>query len=119
MFRLPYAGLIAFVTGLSSFVPYIGAFAAGSVAVLLVLIASPSQVFLGIIVYAVSQFIENHFIYPNVVGTSVGLSALWTLLAALIGGKLFGLPGIIFFIPLVAVLYSLIRDNTNRKLQKL
>ena len=56
--------------------------------------------------------------YPHVVGSSVGLSPLWTLVAVLIGGKLMGLFGMIFFIPLAAVLYELVKENTNRKLAK-
>ena len=63
------------------------------------------------------QFIENQFIYPNVVGSSVGLSPLWTLLAVFIGGKLFGLLGMILFIPLAAVIYALIREDANRRLE--
>ncbi len=114
--RLPYAGLIAFLTGLSAFVPIVGAFSAGFIGAFLTLLVAPSKVLLGIVTHFVIQFIENQFIYPHVVGTSVGLSPLWTLIGALIGGKLFGLPGIIFFIPLVAVLYQLVRDNTNKKL---
>lgn len=116
MLRLPYAGLVAFLTGISAFVPIVGAFSAGFISAFLTLLAAPSKVLLGIITHFVIQFIENQFIYPHVVGTSVGLSPLWTLIGALIGGKLFGLPGIIFFIPLVAVLYQLVRDNTNKKL---
>ncbi len=68
-------------------------------------------------VYLAVQFIENQFIYPHVVGGSVGLAPLWTLIAVLIGGKLFGLPGIIFFIPLAAVLYALLREDANQRLQ--
>lgn len=116
VFRIPYAGLIAFLTGLFAFVPYIGALSACLIGSFLILLAAPSKLLLGLCVYLVIQFIENQFIYPHVVGTSVGLSPLWTLVAALIGGKLFGLPGIIFFIPLTAVLYTLIREHTNRKL---
>ena len=48
----------------------------------------------------------------------MGLPPLWTLAAALLGGKLFGILGMIFFIPLVAVIYSLVRDNTKRRLQR-
>lgn len=118
IFRLPYAGLIGFLTSLFAFVPYIGAFAACAIGAFLVLLAAPEKLLLCIIVYMVVQFVENQFIYPHVVGTSVGLSALWTLIAALIGGKLFGLAGIIFFIPLAAVLYTLVREDTNRKLKE-
>ena len=117
IFRLPYAGLVAMLTGVCAFVPYIGAFFSCGVGVLLTLIANPPQAILCFLVYQVVQFIENQFIYPHVVGNSVGLSPLWTLMAVMIGGKLFGLVGMIFFIPLVAVIYTLVREKTNEKLK--
>ncbi len=118
IFRLPYAGLVALLTAILAYVPYVGAFTACFVGALLTLIADPSKVLLCIIVYQAVQFIENQFIYPHVVGNSVGLPSLWTLAAALLGGKLFGLLGMIFFIPLVAVIYSLVREDTRRRLEK-
>ena len=118
LFGLPYAGLVGFLTGIFSFVPYIGAWAACFIGAFLTLIVSPSQFILCIVVYLVAQFIENQFIYPHVVGGSVGLSPLWTLIAALLGGKLFGLPGIVFFIPLMAAFYTLMSEYTNQKIEK-
>ncbi|MGN0484514.1 MAG: AI-2E family transporter [Lachnospiraceae bacterium] len=118
IFRLPYAGLIAVLTCVCAFIPYIGAFFSCGVGVLLTLISSPMQAIMCFIVYQVVQFIENQFIYPRVVGNSVGLSPLLTLLAALFGGKLFGLVGMIFFIPLTAVIYTLIKKHANRKLEE-
>lgn len=116
LFRLPYAGLIGFLTALFAFVPYVGAFASCAIGAFLTLLASPEHALLCVIVYLAVQFIENQFIYPHVVGSSVGLSALWTLIAALVGGKLFGILGIVFFIPIVAVLYELFRQWTNARL---
>ena len=118
VFRLPYAGVVAMLTTILAFVPYIGAFAACFVGAVLTLIGQPSKLILCILVYQGVQFIENQVIYPRVVGSSVGLPPLWTLAAALLGGKLFGILGMIFFIPLVAVIYSLVRDNTRRRLQR-
>ena len=66
---------------------------------LLTLLAAPEKALLCLIVYLVLQFVETQFIYPHVVGGSVGLSPLWTLIAALIGGKLCGLLGMIFSFP--------------------
>ena len=117
VFRLPYAGVVAMLTTILAFVPYIGAFAACFVGAVLTLIGQPSKLILCILVYQGVQFIENQFIYPRVVGSSVGLPPLWTLAAALLGGKLFGILGMIFFIPLVAVIYSLVRDNTKSRLK--
>ena len=67
--------------------------------------------------YLAVQFVETQFIYPKVVGSSVGLSPLWTLIAVLIGGKLFGLVGMIFFIPLVSVIYILVKEDITKKLK--
>lgn len=118
VFRLPYANLIAVLTGILSFIPYIGAFASCFIGALLIVMVDPWKAILSIVVYQVVQFIENQFIYPRVVGGSVGLAPLWTLSAALIGGNLFGVLGMIFAIPVTAVLYVLLKDDANRRLQK-
>lgn len=118
IFRLPYASLIGVLTAVLSFIPYIGAFSACFIGVLLVLLINPFQALISLIVYQVVQFIENQFVYPRVVGGSVGLAPLWTLLAVLIGGNLFGILGMIFFIPLTAVFYQLLKEYTNKKLAK-
>ena len=96
--------------------PYVGALASCAIGVLLTLLAQPDKALLCLIVYQAVQFVENQFIYPHVVGGSVGLAPLWTLLAALLGGKLFGLVGIVFFIPLMAVALQLVHERTARRL---
>lgn len=118
IFKMPYAGLIGVMTGVLSFIPYIGALLSCVIGAVLVLLLSPAKVILFIIVFQVAQFIENQFIYPHVVGNSVGLSALWTLVAVLVGGNFFGLLGMIFFIPLTAVIYNLVSGNVNRRLRE-
>ena len=118
IFRLPYAGLIGLLTGICSFIPYIGGCCSCLIGMFLILLADPSRIIISIIVYVIVQFVENQFIYPHVVGNSVGLAPIWTLIAALIGGKLFGLTGIIFFIPLSAVVFILVKENTYKKLEK-
>ena len=113
--RLPYAGLIAVLTAFCAFIPYVGAFLSCSIGTLLTLLSSPSHALLCIIVYLAVQFIENQFIYPHVVGNSVGLPPLFTLLAVMLGGKLLGLLGMVFFIPLMAVAYALVREDIQRR----
>ncbi len=118
IFRMPYAGIIGIITGLSAFIPYVGAFAACFLGAFLILLINPMQALISIIIFCVVQFIETQFIYPHVVGNSVGLSPLLTLLAALVGGKFMGIFGIIFFIPLTAVLYTLIKEYVNKRLSE-
>ncbi len=118
LFRLPYASLVGLLSGFCAFIPYIGAFAACAIGAFLTFIAAPAKVLLCIIVYLVVQFIENQFIYPHVVGNSVGLSPLWTLIAVFVGAQLMGVIGIIFFIPLTSVVYTLISDMVNKRVIK-
>lgn len=115
---VPYASITAALTAVCAFIPYVGAFLACFVGAFLVLLAAPGKVLLCIILYLVVQFVENQFIYPHVVGTSVGLGAMWTLIAVILGGKLMGLLGMIFFIPLVAVLMTLIKECANARIAR-
>lgn len=118
IFGLPYAGITAYLTGLCAFVPYVGAFLSGASGVVLTLLVDPVKAPICLVVYLATQFIENQFIYPRVVGGSVGLAPMWALLAAIVGGKLFGVVGIVFFIPLASVIYTLVRDDTLAKLAR-
>ena len=115
---IPYASLIGVLAAVFAFLPYVGSFLACVLGMFLVLLAQPSKVLICLIAYLVVQFVETQLIYPHVVGTSVGLSPLWTLIAVLVGGKLMGLFGMIFFIPLTAVLVTLLKEYTNYKLTK-
>ena len=114
--RMPYAGLISIMAAVFQFVPYIGTFLACVVGAFLVLFTNPVLTIWFVIVFQIVQFIEGQFIYPRIVGSSVGLPALFTLMAVFLGGKFFGLLGMIFFIPLTSVIYQLLRDMVNNRL---
>ena len=116
VFRIPYGSLVGMLTAICAIIPYVGALISCVVSVLLVLLVEPVLAVRCLIVYLAVQFIENQFIYPRVVGRSVGLSPLYTLVAAMIGGKLFGIIGIIFFIPLTAVVIELVKEDACRRL---
>ncbi|MDD6038024.1 MAG: AI-2E family transporter [bacterium] len=116
--QLPYANLVGVLTAVCAIIPYVGAFISCSVSIFLTTLLDPGLAIRCAIVYLAVQFIENQFIYPKVVGESVGLSPFYTLIAAMIGGKLFGIMGIIFFIPLTSVILELVKEDANRRLQK-
>lgn len=117
VFQLPYGSLVGMLTAICAIIPYVGALISCVVSVFLVLLVDPMLAVRCLIVYLAVQFIENQFIYPRVVGKSVGLSPLYTLIAAMIGGDLFGILGIIFFIPLTAVVIELVKEDACRRLQ--
>lgn len=116
--RMPYAGLISIMAAVFQFVPYIGTFMACVIGAILVLFTNPILTIWFVIVFQAVQFVEGQFIYPRVVGSSVGLPALFTLMAVFLGGKLFGLIGMIFFIPLTSVIYQIVGDMVNIKLNR-
>ena len=118
IFRFPYASLVGVLTAFCAIIPYVGAFISCGVSVFLTLLVSPAMAVKCMIVYLVVQFIENQFIYPRVVGKSVGLPPLYTLVAAMIGGKLFGIMGILFFIPLAAVVIEFVKEDARKRIEK-
>ena len=115
IFRVPYAALISVLAGVFSFIPFIGSFLACGFGALLIVLTNPIMALVEIAVFLVIQFIEGQFIYPRVVGDSVGLPAIFTLIAAILGDEMFGVFGMIFAIPLTAVIYTLLRDMANAK----
>ncbi len=115
IFRIPYAALVAVLTAVCAIIPYIGAFISFSISTLLILLISPATALKCMIVYGVVQFIENQFIYPRVVGSKVGINPIYVLIAAMIGGKLFGVVGILFFIPLIAVIFTIVKEDVHNK----
>lgn len=118
VFRLPYGSLAGLLTAVCAIIPYIGALISCVISVFLTLLAAPSAVIRCLVVYLAVQFIENQFIYPRVVGGSVGLPPLYTLVAAMVGGKLFGIMGIIFFIPLAAVVIELVKEDAMYRVRR-
>lgn len=111
LFRLPYGSLVGMLTAVCAIIPYIGALISCVISVFLTLLVAPSAAVRCLVVYLLVQFLENQFIYPRVVGGSVGLPPLYTLVAAMVGGKLFGIMGILFFIPLTAVVIELVKED--------
>ena len=77
-----------------------------------------TQAFIFILLFLVIQQIENNLIYPKVVGKSVGLSPLWTLLAITVGGSLFGIVGMIAGLPIASIIYIIIKKDVNNRIAK-
>ncbi|HEM5491074.1 TPA: AI-2E family transporter [Streptococcus suis] len=115
---IPYASMAGILSGVLSFVPYIGPFTACLISALFVAVQNPLLALWSIVLFQILQLIEGNVIYPRVVGQSVGLPTLFTLAAALIGGNLFGLLGMVFFTPIFAVIYRLVREWVASRLKK-
>lgn len=117
IFGMPYVPLISVVIAFTAFIPIIGAWTGCIVGAFLIFVQDPMLALLFIVMFCALQFIENNLIYPRVVGTSVGLSGMWVLVAVAIGGELIGVVGMFLMIPVVSVLYTLVKEATNKKLE--
>ena len=116
--RMPYALLIGVLIAFTALIPIFGAFIGCAVGSFLIFMVSPKQAIIFIIVYLVLQQIEGNLIYPHVVGESVGLPSIWVLAAVTIGGNLMGIVGMLVFIPLLSVVYTIFRKVVYQRLKK-
>ena len=116
--KMPYALLIGIIISFTALIPIFGAFIGCVLGCLLIFMVSPKQAILFILVFLILQQIEGNLIYPHVVGSSVGLPSIWVLAAVTIGGNLLGIVGMLVFIPLVSVLYTLFREYVYLRLKK-
>lgn len=115
IFRMPYAVMVGVLIAFTALIPIVGAFIGCVVGAFLILIENPMLAFWFVIMFLVLQQIEGNLIYPKVVGNSVGLPSIWVLAAVSLGGSMFGVAGILFFIPLLATAYALLRDSVNQR----
>lgn len=113
IFRMPYALMIGVLIAFTALIPIVGAFIGCIVGAFLIMIDNPLLAFWFVIMFLIIQQIEGNLIYPRVVGNSVGLPSIWVLMAVSLGGSLFGVAGMLFFIPLLSTVYALIRESVN------
>ena len=118
IFRFPYALMISVLIAFTALIPVFGAFIGCVVGAFLILLLNPIQAFWFVILFLVLQQFEGNVIYPKVVGSSVGLPALWVLVAVTLGGSTMGVVGMLVNIPLFSVLYSLFRETVKNRLRQ-
>lgn len=118
IFQIPYNILIAVVIGVTNVIPFFGPIIGAVPCIMILIIVDPwAALRFGILVLALQQF-DGNILGPKILGDSTGLSAIWVLVAIVVGGGLFGFPGMLLGVPTFAVLYSLVREWVNHRLVK-
>lgn len=112
---MPYALMVGVLIAFTALIPIVGAFIGCGVGAFVILIDDPLLALWFVILFLVLQQLEGNLIYPKVVGNSVGLPAIWVLMAVSVGGSLFGIAGMLFFIPLMSSGYALLRESVNER----
>ncbi|MGU8720645.1 AI-2E family transporter [Clostridium perfringens] len=116
--KMPYALLISVVIGVTALIPVFGAFLGTIPSAFIILIMDPIKALWFIIFIIVLQQLEGNLIYPRVVGSSIGLSALWVMFAMIVGGSLFGIIGMLIGIPIFGVLFKILKRVANKKINE-
>jgi len=116
IFGLPYIPLVSVLVAVTAFIPIVGAFVGCIIGAFLILVNNPIQAVIFVAMFLILQQIEGNMIYPRVVGTSIGLSGMWVLLAVAVGGSLFGVAGMFLMIPLTSVIFTLLKEFTDKRL---
>lgn len=116
IFGFPYGIVLAVLVGFCALIPYFGAFIGSAIGAILIGSQSMSQTLVFVVFQVIVQQIDGNIIYPRVVGNSIGLPAIWVMVAVTIGANLYGLVGMVLMVPLASVIYTLISMYTNRRL---
>lgn len=113
--RLPYAGMSGTLVGVTALIPIVGALIGAGVSAFIIFTESPMQALIFLIFLVLLQQFEENFIYPKVVGDSVGLPGIWVLASITVGGGLGGIFGMIISVPLIATAYKLFFEKLEEK----
>lgn len=117
IFRIPYPMLVSVVVGVTNVIPFFGPLIGAIPCLMILVIVDPwAALRFLVLVIALQQF-DGNILGPKILGDSTGLSAIWVLVAIVVGGGLFGFLGMILGVPTFAVLYELVRQWVNKRLK--
>lgn len=116
--RIPYAVLVSVVVGVTNVIPFFGPIIGAIPCLMILVIVDPwAALRFAVLIIALQQF-DGNILGPKILGDSTGLSAIWVLVAIIVGGGLFGFPGMLLGVPTFAVLYSLVKEWAERRLEQ-
>lgn len=118
IFQIPYALLVAFIIGITNIIPFFGPFIGAVPAFFIIFFISSQKAFLFLFLIFVIQQIDGNIIGPKILGGSLGISSFWILFSLLIGGKLFGILGMIIGVPAFVFIYEITKEILEARLRK-
>jgi len=117
VFKCPYALILSVMLGVFNFVPTFGPIAGGILASIIVLLVKPSLVVGFAIFTIVLQQIDGNVIKPVLFGDTTGLSPFWVLVSIVVGGRMFGIAGMVLGVPAFALLSTVYSEIIDKKLK--
>lgn len=118
IFQFPYALMVSCIIAATAFIPIFGAITGAIIGALLILLVDPVKAIWFLIFIIILQQVESNLLYPKIMGQQIGLPSLWVLVAVILGGEFFGIPGIIISVPLCSVIYTLLHEWILKRLRE-
>lgn len=115
IFRFPSAAVVSVIIGASAIIPVIGPIIGEAISFIIIFMDSPLKALLFLVFILVLQTIDNNFIYPRIVGKSVGLPGLLVLVSVIIGGNIGGILGVLLGVPTASAIYALVQNWLNKR----
>ncbi len=118
---IPYYPLISFIIGVTNFIPFFGPFIGAIPSAIIIFIAKPTEpikVLIFIVLIVVIQQIDGNVIAPKIIGSHIGISSVWVVIAVTIMSGFFGFIGMVIGVPLFSVIYTIIDNAIASKLEK-
>ncbi len=117
VFQFDYAVLIAVVVGVTNIIPFFGPFLGAIPSAFLLLMVDPKECLWFVVIIVIIQQLDGNIIGPKVIGDRIGISGFWVLFSIIIGGGLFGVPGMFLGVPVFVIIYNLLSKNVNKRLK--
>ncbi len=115
LFRFPYATMIGTLNGFCALIPIIGGYIGAILGTLMILADSPGMALFFLIFIVVLQNAIGTFVFPRLIGHTLGLPAIWTLAAVLIGSGMWGISGILVGVPITAFAYRMAGEKLRKR----
>ncbi len=116
--NIPFAVMISVIVGITNVIPFFGPFIGAVPSIILLLTENPMDALYFVIIILIIQQLDGNVIGPKIVGNAIGISSFWVLIAVLVGGGLFGFPGMAFGVPVFAVIYRYVDKLMIRNLRQ-
>ena len=116
IFKIPYTLVVSVIIGITNIIPFFGPYIGGIPSAILIFLADPRAGVFFIIFIIVLQQVDGNLIGPKILGNTTGLSAFWVIFSILLGSGLFGFAGMIFGVPVFAVIYHIIHQLVNKRI---
>ena len=116
--NFPYTPLVSVIVGVTNVIPFFGPFLGAIPSTFLILLVSPLKALYFVLFVLALQQLDGNVIGPKILGDKTGLSSLWVIIAILVGGSFFGIPGMFFGVPVCACFYSAVNFLVESRLRR-